>query len=114
MANIGSFRKSGQEYLGEIITLSLQTKGVRIVPRPAGPTAAPPVTGSMPAVPITQCAAFIRSARTYGRIFRCFPYLCPPHNPVRPRRRGPIGAHKRFERQARPTRTFNLQLRYPA
>ena len=32
MANIGSFRKSGQEYLGEIITFSLQTNGVRIVP----------------------------------------------------------------------------------
>src|SRR5216684_4470227 len=32
MANIGSFKKSGQEFHGEIITLSLQTKGVRIVP----------------------------------------------------------------------------------
>ena len=31
MANIGSFKKSGQEYQGEIVTLSLQTKGVRIV-----------------------------------------------------------------------------------
>src|SRR6266550_5108738 len=32
MANIGSFKKSGDEFQGEIITLSLQTKGVRIVP----------------------------------------------------------------------------------
>ena len=32
MANIGSFKKSGSEFLGEIITLSVQTKGVRIVP----------------------------------------------------------------------------------
>jgi uncharacterized protein DUF736 len=32
MANIGSFKKSGQEFQGEIVTLSLQTKGVRIVP----------------------------------------------------------------------------------
>ena len=32
MANIGSFRKSGQEFVGEIVTLSVQTKGVRIVP----------------------------------------------------------------------------------
>ena len=32
MANIGSFKKSGQEFLGEIVTLSVQTKGVRIVP----------------------------------------------------------------------------------
>src|ERR1700704_4418781 len=32
MANIGSFKKSGQELQGEIVTLSLQTKGVRIVP----------------------------------------------------------------------------------
>jgi uncharacterized protein (DUF736 family) len=32
MANIGSFKKSGQEYQGEIVTLSVQTKNVRIVP----------------------------------------------------------------------------------
>ena len=32
MANIGSFKKFGDEFQGEIITLSLQTKGVRIVP----------------------------------------------------------------------------------
>src|SRR3984885_10861511 len=32
MANIGSFKKSGQEFQGEIVTLSLQTRGVRIVP----------------------------------------------------------------------------------
>ena len=32
MANIGSFKKTGQEFRGEIVTLSLQTKGVRIVP----------------------------------------------------------------------------------
>ena len=31
MANIGSFKKSGQEFQGEIVTLSLKTKGVRIV-----------------------------------------------------------------------------------
>ena len=32
MANIGSFKKVGNEFQGEIITLSVQTKGVRIVP----------------------------------------------------------------------------------
>ncbi len=32
MANIGSFKKSGNEYQGEIVTLSVQAKGVRIVP----------------------------------------------------------------------------------
>ena len=32
MANIGSFKKSGTEYQGEILTLSVQAKGVRIVP----------------------------------------------------------------------------------
>ncbi len=31
MANIGSFKKSGNEYLGEIVTLSVQTKNVRFV-----------------------------------------------------------------------------------
>ena len=32
MANIGSFKKVGVELQGEIVTLSVQTKGVRIVP----------------------------------------------------------------------------------
>jgi uncharacterized protein (DUF736 family) len=32
MANIGSFKKAGNDYQGEIITLSLQAKNVRIVP----------------------------------------------------------------------------------
>jgi uncharacterized protein (DUF736 family) len=32
MANIGTFKKSGDEFQGEIVTLSLQSKGVRIVP----------------------------------------------------------------------------------
>lgn len=32
MASIGSFKKSGNEFQGEIVTLSAQAKGVRIVP----------------------------------------------------------------------------------
>jgi uncharacterized protein (DUF736 family) len=32
MANIGSFKKVGGEYQGSIVTLSVQAKGVRIVP----------------------------------------------------------------------------------
>jgi uncharacterized protein (DUF736 family) len=32
MANIGSFKKSGDEYQGEIVTLAVQARGVRIVP----------------------------------------------------------------------------------
>jgi uncharacterized protein (DUF736 family) len=32
MATIGSFKKSGTEYQGEIVTLSMQAKAVRIVP----------------------------------------------------------------------------------
>jgi uncharacterized protein (DUF736 family) len=32
MANIGTFKKSGPEFQGEIVTLSVQAKGVRIVP----------------------------------------------------------------------------------
>ena len=32
MANIGSFKKVGGELQGEIVTLSVQAKGVRIVP----------------------------------------------------------------------------------
>ena len=33
MANIGSFKKAGNEFQGEIVTLSVQTKNVRIVPQ---------------------------------------------------------------------------------
>ena len=32
MATIGTFKKSGNELTGEIVTLSVQTKNVRIVP----------------------------------------------------------------------------------
>ena len=32
MATIGSFKKSGSEYVGEIATLNVQAKNVRIVP----------------------------------------------------------------------------------
>jgi len=32
MATIGTFKKSDNEFQGEIVTLSLQSKGVRIVP----------------------------------------------------------------------------------
>jgi uncharacterized protein (DUF736 family) len=32
MANIGSFKKVGDEYHGEIVTLSLQNKNVRFLP----------------------------------------------------------------------------------
>ena len=32
MANIGSFKKAGNDFQGEIVTLSLQAKNVRIVP----------------------------------------------------------------------------------
>ncbi|MDT0684034.1 MULTISPECIES: DUF736 domain-containing protein [Roseobacteraceae] len=32
MATIGTFKKSGSEYTGEIVTLSVQAKAVRIVP----------------------------------------------------------------------------------
>ncbi len=35
MANIGSFKKSGKEFQGEIVTLTVQAKNVRIVPEEA-------------------------------------------------------------------------------
>ncbi|KRR08753.1 MULTISPECIES: DUF736 domain-containing protein [Bradyrhizobium] len=34
MANIGSFKKVGNDFQGEIVTLSVQAKGVRIVAEP--------------------------------------------------------------------------------
>jgi uncharacterized protein (DUF736 family) len=32
MANIGTFKKTGDDFQGEIVTLSLQSRGVRIIP----------------------------------------------------------------------------------
>lgn len=32
MATIGTFKKSGNDYTGDIVTLSVQAKGVRIIP----------------------------------------------------------------------------------
>ncbi len=32
MATIGTFKKTGNDYTGDIVTLSVQAKGVRIVP----------------------------------------------------------------------------------
>ena len=32
MASIGTFKKTGNEFQGQIMTLSVQAKGVRIVP----------------------------------------------------------------------------------
>jgi uncharacterized protein DUF736 len=32
MASIGTFKKSGNEFQGEIVTLSVKAKGVRVVP----------------------------------------------------------------------------------
>jgi uncharacterized protein (DUF736 family) len=41
MANIGSFKKVGNDYQGEIVTMSVQTKNVRIVPEEAASENAP-------------------------------------------------------------------------
>src|SRR5262249_11761753 len=38
MANIGTFKKSGKEFQGEIVTLSLQSKGIRIVHETSRPS----------------------------------------------------------------------------
>jgi uncharacterized protein (DUF736 family) len=41
MANIGSFKKVGNDYQGEIVTMSVQTKNVRIIPEEAANENAP-------------------------------------------------------------------------
>jgi hypothetical protein len=57
MATIGSFKKVGNDYQGEIVTLSLQAKGVRISPSRAAPlTRTHPVTASSSAGPIMRRA----------------------------------------------------------
>ena len=42
MANIGSFKKVGSEYQGEILTLNVQAKNVRIVPEESASNDAAP------------------------------------------------------------------------
>ena len=42
MATIGTFKKSGAEFLGQIVTLNVQTKNVRIVPEATRPSANAP------------------------------------------------------------------------
>lgn len=42
MASIGTFKKSGNEFQGEIVTMAIQAKNVRIVPEPAGSNEAAP------------------------------------------------------------------------
>jgi uncharacterized protein (DUF736 family) len=42
MATIGTFKKTGSEYVGEIVTLSVQAKNVRIVPEEPGGAANAP------------------------------------------------------------------------
>jgi uncharacterized protein (DUF736 family) len=44
MASIGSFKKVGGEFQGEIVTLSVQTRNVRIAPEPTAPTTTPLLT----------------------------------------------------------------------
>ncbi|MDW4497913.1 DUF736 domain-containing protein [Sulfitobacter sp. D35] len=41
MATIGTFKKTGNEFVGEIVTLSVQAKNVRIVPEEGGNANAP-------------------------------------------------------------------------
>jgi uncharacterized protein (DUF736 family) len=42
MANIGSFKKVGKEFHGDIVTLGVQAKGVRLVPEDNRPNDAAP------------------------------------------------------------------------
>jgi uncharacterized protein (DUF736 family) len=44
MATIGPCKKTGSEYVGEIVTLSVRAKGVCIVPEDSSPPPAPPRT----------------------------------------------------------------------
>ena len=57
MANIGSFKKVNAEFQGEIVTLSVQARGVRIVPEPNRTNDTHPPTGSSSAAPIMRSRA---------------------------------------------------------
>jgi uncharacterized protein (DUF736 family) len=56
MATIGTFKKVGNEIQGEIVTLSVQTKGVPSSRKQTGPTTTPPATASMWGVLIMRSA----------------------------------------------------------
>lgn len=80
MATIGTFKKSGNEYTGEIVTLSVRVSGVRIIPdtratdtcpHPGLATAATPA----PSGPALQPAA-MRTSRRSGH----YPRPGPTHD----------------------------------
>ena len=56
MATIGTFKKTGSEFVGEIVTLSVQAKAVRIVPEDSTPNENAPshrvFPGRPPSVPV--------------------------------------------------------------
>ena len=45
MATIGTFKKAGDEHAGEIVTLTVKAKKVRIGPADERPSDSPPPTG---------------------------------------------------------------------
>ena len=56
MVNIGSFKRSGTGFQGEIVTLSVQAKGVHIVPDDTKSSDNAPATASTLAGPIMRSA----------------------------------------------------------
>ena len=66
MASIGSFKKVGNEFQGQIVTLSVQAKAVRIAPKPTAPTTTPLPTACSSARP--RSAPPGRSARRGPRL----------------------------------------------
>ena len=68
MANIGSFKKVGNEFQGEIVTLSVQTKGVRIVQETSRGTTTPPAIACTSAGPIMRSEVLCGAALLEPRI----------------------------------------------
>ena len=75
MANIGSFKKSGSEFQGEIVTLIVKTKTVRIVPaanRSNHPNAPPgPPGGAFRSHAFTDCRLSANTAPATDSATQC-------------------------------------------
>ncbi len=81
MASIGSFKKFGAELQGQIVTLSVQAKAVRIAPETnRANDNAPSHRVFVGKADYAECGV-MRSGEAGGERFRGFRRACTPHNP---------------------------------
>ena len=96
LANIGTFTKSEQGFVGEIVTLTFQARNVRLVPEANGSNENAPSHRAYVGRADYAELSIMRSGAVGAQLFRTFWGRRAPHNsergePRRLRRRGPGG-----------------------